>query len=145
MSTPPSSHSDPIEEKSSDHKIDIEDSKEKPDSLEDDKQYATGLTLNLIVLGLTLSVLLVALVIRLSQVYRELAKQSAGQCYIGYCYTDNYYCVQLPPGCWLVRKFVSHNHVSQTLEGYHCCLTVTLIPADVHCSPYQGSSTSISP
>lgn len=74
MSTPRQSHSDLVEEKSSDHKIDIEDSKEKSNSLEDDKQYATGLTLNLIVLGLTLSVLLVALVMNPSQHYREPAK-----------------------------------------------------------------------
>jgi hypothetical protein len=111
MSTPPRSRSDLVEEKSSDHKIQDEDLKEKADSLEDDKQYATGLTLNLIVLGLTLSVLLVALVMKLFQLYREPAKQPAGQCHISDCHPYNNHCIQLPPRCWLVRKFISHNDV----------------------------------
>ena len=68
MSTPPQSHSDIVDEKLSDHKVPDEDSKEKSASVEDDRQYATGLTLNLIVLGITLSVLLVALVLKSSQV-----------------------------------------------------------------------------
>ena len=63
MVTPLQSQAELLDEKPPSQNAQDEPVKEEAQPPEEEKIYATGLTLNLIVIGLTLSVLLVALVI----------------------------------------------------------------------------------
>jgi hypothetical protein len=92
--------------------------------LEDESNYATGLRLGLIVMGLTLSVLLVALVSLHPDLYWPSLKEASGPSHSSHRNPNHHYCFQFYPRRGLVWKCIPHNdlrlaaHIGETLSAF---------------------------
>jgi hypothetical protein len=109
---------------------------EKDEIIEDDANYATGLRLGLIVIGLTLSVLLVALVSFCSVLltYRVLIKAS-GQCHFSDRNSNHHHCFQFYPRCGMVWKRIPHHHLCPAAH-FRKTLPALLIEMDLSELPH---------